>query len=177
MPQNMNESLATENLQRYLRQLSYHDPSITAPPIDGIFEDDTRQSLREFQVSHGLPATGRVDKRTWDALYASYRASLTKHTPPRAVAILPFLREPFELIRGSVGFPVSALQHMLRELSADYAGLDEVEITGIYDDKTVDAVKSFQRNNRLPQSGNTDIPTWNAIVDQYNFLFAAEPYS
>ena len=36
---------AVNNLQRYLRQLSYTDPDITAPPIDSIFEKATADSV------------------------------------------------------------------------------------------------------------------------------------
>lgn len=176
MPQKETEALAIENLQRYLRQLSYHDSAITAPPIDGIFESDTQQSLRDFQASHGLPATGKADKRTWDALYANYRASLTEHTPPRAVALFPFAIQPSEILPGNVGFAVSVLQHMLRELSANYSDLEDVAVTGTYDEKTAAAVRHFQSSNRMPETGNTDVPTWNAIVDQYNLLFATEPF-
>jgi len=175
MPQHQNEPIAIENLQRYLRQLSYHDPTITAPPIDGIFETDTQRSLKEFQASLGVPATGKADKRTWDALYAKYRASISEHTPPRAVPFFPFTRQNVEFTPGSTGFSVSVLQHMLRELSANYSSLENAEITGTYDERTANAVKLFQARNRLPESGNTDVPTWNAIVDQYNLLFASEP--
>ena len=60
MPQYPNEAQAIENLQRYLRQLSYSDASITPPPIDGIWERDTAQALRDFQRTRGIPETGIV---------------------------------------------------------------------------------------------------------------------
>ncbi|MBE6589383.1 MAG: hypothetical protein E7643_04320 [Ruminococcaceae bacterium] len=176
MPQYRNESAATENLQRYLRQLSYHNPAIFAPPIDGVFGSDTARSLRDFQGAYGLPVTGSADRRTWDVLYAAYRASRTEHTQPRSVAILPFLTTPVLITQGSHSFAVTVLQHMLRELSALYTELEEVEITGGYDDITYNAVKLFQKKNRLPESGITDVSTWNAVTDQYNMLFASEPY-
>ncbi|MBQ8310000.1 MAG: peptidoglycan-binding protein [Clostridia bacterium] len=176
MPQHTNEPLAIENLQRYLRQLSYHNPSIKAPPIDGIFESDTRTSLRDFQTLRGLPVTGKADRRTWDELYTSYRASLTEHTPPRTVAFFPFVRQTVELVPGNIGFAVSVLQHMLRELSANYNGLEPTDVTGTYDESTAQAVRYFQKHNSLPESGNTNASTWNAITDQYNILFATEPF-
>lgn len=177
MPQHQNESEAIRNLQRYLRQLSYHEPLILAPPIDGIFESDTRRSLQNFQSLYGLPETGVADRETWDVLYAAYRTSITENTPPRAISVFPFLSpEDTRLTLGSNAFSVTVLQHMLRELSVLYSPLLKVEITGIYDDPTYAAVKLFQEKNRLPSNGTTDVSTWNAIADQYNLLFAAEPY-
>jgi len=57
-----NQAPAVENLQRYLRQLSYDQPEIPAPPIDGIFESQTEEALRQFQRSRGLPVTGSADR-------------------------------------------------------------------------------------------------------------------
>ena len=48
MPQHPNQSIAIENLQRYLRQLSYDHPEIPAPPIDGVFESQTKDALNAF---------------------------------------------------------------------------------------------------------------------------------
>ncbi len=175
MPENRNESVAIEKLQRYLRQLSYRE-AITAPPIDGIFERDTRRSLEEFQALYRLPVTGSATRETWDALYAAYRASLTASTPPRAVLILPPMSESFPLTVGNDAFAVTVLQHMLRELSSLYSALERVDVTGIYDTATVAAVNEFQIRNRMPPSGNVDVPTWNAITDQYNILFSTEPF-
>ena len=171
-----NERETVQNLQRYLRQLSYHEPSISPPPIDGILASDTQRALREFQALYGLPATGKADRKTWEMLYASYRASLTANSPPRTVAFFPYTPQPAEITLGKESFTVSVLQHMLRELSANYSEAESVTVTGIYDRQTADAVRSFQQKNRLPESGSVDVPTWNAIADQYNFLFAAEPY-
>lgn len=175
MAKNRNESVATENLQRYLRQLSYRE-SITPPPVDGIFESDTKRALEEFQALYRLPVTGVATRETWDALYDAYRASLTASIPPRAVLILPPQSESFPLSNGSTSFAVNVLQHMLRELSSLYSGLEEVEISGNYDEATEAAVKEFQIRNRLNPSGSVDVPTWNAITDQYNILFSTEPF-
>ena len=76
MAQRPNEARAIKNLQRYLRQLSYHVPSITAPPIDGIFASDTQKALREFQEWQALPSTGIADRETWDALATQHNILL-----------------------------------------------------------------------------------------------------
>ena len=170
MPIYENEAQATAYLQRYLRQLSYHHPEITPPPIDGIFERDTEESLKDFQAMVGLPVTGRADRRTWDALYAMYRASIAENEPPRTVAILPFVAGEILLQKGDEGFTINVLQYMLRELGESLAELEEVEITGIFDDKTARAVRLFRAQNGLPEGETVDLVTWNTLVDRFNRL-------
>lgn len=174
MPQYENEAPAVRNLQRYLRQLSYHDPTITPPPIDGIFERDTERALRDFQRSQGFPETGSADRATWERLYERYRASLTEHTPARAVYFFPS-RENFALFeQPAAAFPIAVLQYMLRELGALYPEMEGVTPNGIYDDATRRAVRVFQEKNRLPADGKVNLPTWNAITDQHNILLYGE---
>lgn len=176
MQEYQNGAPAVRNLQRYLRQLSYHDSNISSPPIDGIFEEDTARALREFQKAHGLPVTGVADRRTWELLYAAYRASLNRHTPPREVAVLPFLAEEILLVPESEGFSVTVLQHMLHELSESHSEWEDIEVNGKFDTATTNAVRAFQKKNAIPPSGNVDLFTWNSIADQYNLLFAIQPF-
>src|SRR4051794_30145813 len=37
--------------------------------VDGIFGPQTEGAVRAYQRAHGLPVTGRVDARTWSALF------------------------------------------------------------------------------------------------------------
>ena len=64
-----NRREAIKNLQKYLRRLAASPDRANTIPIDGIFEDATKDALIEFQIRMGLPATGVADKRTWDILY------------------------------------------------------------------------------------------------------------
>ncbi len=163
---------AVENLQRYLRQLSYDEPSIPIPPIDGIFESQTENALREFQRLRGFPITGSADRATWERLYADYRSALAFNSPPRQISVFPLDPFGYVIVPGSGGFVVAAIQYMLLELHHSYSDLQNVVITGIYDEQTVNAVRTFQRLNGLSEDGNVGLLTWNAIADQYNVLFA-----
>ena len=64
MTNHPNHAAATEDVQRYLRQLSYGEPTIPPPPIDGIFDTRTTDALQRFQLLKGLtqpalPTRGR----------------------------------------------------------------------------------------------------------------------
>ena len=165
-----NHAAATMDLQRYLRQLSFAEPSIPPPPVDGIFDTRTTDSLRAFQRLKGLAATGIADADTWELLYADYRASLAANTPARPIAVFA----AGDLLQaGSIGFAVTALQYMLRELQHSHSALAEVAQTGIYDEQTANAVRILQKSALLPMTGKVDLLTWNAIADAYNLLFAS----
>ena len=168
MPQHETEAQAIRNLQTYLRQLSYHDASITAPPIDGIFDTDTQKSLMEFQTSHGLSPTGVADQAVFELLYAIYRASLAEHSAPLRLSVFPPFPENMRYTEGSQGFPVAAIQFILRELERKYGKIQLPDVTGVYDAATAQAVKAFQEQNALRPDGEVDRVTWNEMADQYN---------
>ena len=66
MADNHNEREAISKLQKYLRRLSQFDNDIRLVPIDGIYEEDTRLAVLEFQQKYGLPLTGVADRATWN---------------------------------------------------------------------------------------------------------------
>ncbi len=171
MPQsNENNKTAIMNLQRYLRQISY-DKSITRPPVDGIFERDTAQSVKDFQRMYGLPETGIVDQPTWELIFAAYRASLGRNAPNIPIYIFPRVPDGYEIKKGDQSFVVAAVQYMLSELQFNYSDLGKIEITGIYDDNTENAVRAFQLQNVLPRNDRVGKETWDELADQYNVLF------
>ena len=175
MPKFETESQAIQNLQTYLRQLSYHDPTIKAPPIDGIFDTDTKKSLMDFQASKGLPQTGVADQALWELLYATYRSSIAENAPPARMEIFPLLPLDTQFKLGDRGFVIAALQFMLRELERKYGFLISVSVTGEFDQITEAAVRNFQKQNALPPNGILNRITWNEITDQYNVLFSGFP--
>ena len=56
---------------------------------------------------------------------------------------------------------------MLNVLSAFISAIPSVSVDGIYGPATRDAVLAAQRYFGLPETGNVDINTWDAIYDQF----------
>lgn len=54
--------------QAVLDYLSQKHPPISAPSRDGFLDDPTAASILSFQKLTGLPATGNLDKKTWQQL-------------------------------------------------------------------------------------------------------------
>ncbi len=161
---------AVQNLQRYLRQLAFFESDIPQPAVDGVFGSVTQDALRAFQRSRALPVTGNADADTWELLYRDYRASLAQNSPPRYIAVFPISPIGYAIPLGSRGNAVTILQLMLRDLQYRYAFLADVEATGQYDEQTENAIRRFQAQNQIAQTGKTDQITWNAIADQFNTL-------
>ena len=156
-----------QNLQRYLRTLSYRYPEIPAPPVDGIFDSATRASLEAFQAIVGLPVTGEADRTTWEALYAAYLDALFNASLPTPLPVFPHNSEDYTAKEGDSGFLVVSIQHLLNELTTLYSFPSPVTESGVYDRDTADAVAYFQRLCLLRESGEVDKRTWNYLVGAY----------
>lgn len=63
---------------------------------------------------------------------------------------------------------VYVIQVMLGDISHTYDGLENVEVTGVYDEATCDGVKLFQHYHRMEETGNVDRKTWDALAASYN---------
>ena len=61
-----NEREAIFNLQRYLRQLSYHDTAIPSPPLDGVMDTVTTDALKAFQKSMRYVMACRPHRQAFD---------------------------------------------------------------------------------------------------------------
>lgn len=176
MNQHPTEREARRNVQRYLRQLSYFEPAIPPPPIDGVEGEDTTAAIKAFQKLEGLKETGTVDADTFDLLFAAYLASIEEHTLPDSISPFPATPEGYTLTPGN-GTPIVRLvQFMLREISAIYDMSANVIESGVYDAATSEAVGDLQYRNLLPVTGNMDKSTWNALARAYSlYLLYIEP--
>ena len=162
-----NEREAVRNIQRYLRRLSYTDPSIPPVPIDGIFGEATRESLVAFQKMNGLEGSGIADRESWEMLYKRYLAAADRYTPPSGFSVFPRVPDDYAIGVGEFSFAVSAVQFLLSEVSAIIDAIDQVPITGRYDIETARAVSLFQDASGLSVTGEVDLMTWEVLVDTY----------
>lgn len=165
------------NIQRYLRHLSFHDEHLGergAIPIDGIWESATEEALMNFQGTRGLPVTGIADRTTWDLLREEYERSVAINSPPAALDIFPRHTEGFAVRVGASGFLAEAVNYLLRELERLYYFRAPLPDGEVFDERSAELVADFQRRNRLPDSGEVDRLTWDAMVIQHNSLLGYE---
>ena len=159
-------------MQTMLRLLSQTDPLIPNVNPDGIFGPETEKAVLAFQVGAGLPPTGIVDFGTWTALTNAYRNALS--LTRRGLAIFPFPGGDYTVGKGEQSDLVYIIQLILSGIDVVYDIFDEIDISGIFDQKTEDAVRIFQRINRLPETGVVDSATWDRLALDHN-RFALNP--
>ena len=162
----MNEKNAICDIQKKLREMSYHDGDIPPVAIDGIYGEETRKSVVEFQKKYGLEPNGVVDRTTHDLLKEKYRETIEMYGYPEKVSVFPLNPENFALKKGDTTFATTVLQYMLAE-SAD-APFCLTEISGVYDDATEAAVRKFQECCGLDGTGEVDRRTWNRLTNLHN---------
>lgn len=158
-PLNLRE--ATYNLQKYLRAISFYDSRVLRPPLDGIFDEATQNSVRSFQASRGLNANGIVDKASWDAIYKEYKA-LERYSP---LPFFPSYPPDYAVELNEESAFVAIVQILLRELSAVYDEFEEIQISGIYDEATENAIKKLQRASMLEPTGKLDKNTYRRLLN------------
>lgn len=128
--------------------------------VDGIFGAKTEAAVRSFQGQKGLPVTGVVDARTWQALGETcVGPSPVPPTPVPPIPVPPSHERFCPVLRlGSVGPAVRLLQNLLKERGI-YTGV----VDGDFGGRTLRAVREFQRQQGLTVTGVVDGATWRAL--------------
>lgn len=152
-------------IQGYLYQLARQDERIPLVIPDGIYGPETVAAVRGFQQTASLPVTGEVDRRTWDAIVAAYRALRQEALP---IEVYP--STTYIIREGDDGTLVYMVQVMLNALADRYIDLSSVPVSGKYDAMTTKAVREMQERADLPTTGIVDQSTWNSIVMGVNTL-------
>ncbi len=166
-----NRGVGVSVLQYFLTYISRFVESVEPLEIDGDFGSATRDSVRSFQKTYGLPETGVVDLLTYNTIYNVYEGLIDSlDFTFRPGIALPF---PGIILRqGSEGEDVILLQNYLNEIGKTYSAIPAIPVTGYFGTQTEDAVKAFQTIFGLP--GNTSIvnaAVWNAIISVYEDLY------
>lgn len=84
-----------------------------------------------------------------------------------AVAGVPISWPGESLQNGSSGEAVRTIQEQLNRISQNYPAVPKVAADGIYGPATEEAVRTFQKIFKLPQTGVVDYRTWYKISEIY----------
>ena len=160
----------TENavleIQRILRGLDFYENNSARVKPDGIYGEDTRLLVKEFQGRYGLLPSGVVDYETWKLLHSVEAAHRDEAKIARAVHIFP-MYEKHEILPNSKNSYVYAIQMMLNEILNDHDGFNELEINGVYDAPTQNAVKLLRRKSLEDAPETIDALVFETIADEY----------
>lgn len=84
-----------------------------------------------------------------------------------AVSGVPLSWPGASLQNGSSGEAVRTIQQQLNRISDNYPAIPKIAADGIYGPRTEEAVRTFQRVFKLPQTGVVDYRTWYKISEIY----------
>ena len=108
---------------------------------DGLYGAATTKAVKAFQKQATLPASGKVDRGTWEALGLAARPELsvlmqgTKHP-----AVLSVQRALSKVLKKKIPNTISFSSTLARE------------------------VKTFQRRMKIPATGKVDVATWSTLM-------------
>ena len=142
--------------------------------IDGVFGPKTKNAVIAFQKSKDLPQTGEVDDVTWNEIYREFRGIVTTVFEGNVVpkTFIPFSGTTLRL--GSKGEEVTTLQQYINNIANIYPEISPVEVTGVYDEATMNAIMQYQKKFGLRVTGNVDRITWNSIGGTYLDIVSSE---
>ena len=138
-------------------------------PVNGIFDEATENAVKRFQSIFRLTQDGIVGRATWYKLvmlYTGVNKLAELESEGQRFFGLP-MEYPDAISQGNRGEKVSLLQYMLSVLAEFYPNQPFLEITGVFEETTKNAVLAFQKNNQLPQTGVVDAATWDLLYRQF----------
>lgn len=156
-------------LQYMLRKISQITGEIPLVTADGIYDDATREAVREFQRQNSLDPTGNVNKETWDKIFQKYKKSV--YASSIGEPIYPFTDPSYNSVIGEKSDIIMLMQIILSALSIIYDDFEDIKITGVNDEQTISAVKRFQGYHGLPQTGVLDKRTWDSAAKSFNAYY------
>jgi len=148
-------------IQSYLNFIATHHAEIPYLCVDGIFGLTTDQAVRAFQQAYDLKVDGVVGRETFNRLMSAYSEIYRTLSAEQRYLVFP----NYAFSQGDTGENVRLIQIMLDEAAGLNPALQPLAINGIYDAATTIAVRDFQRASNLIISGDVDILTWNALVE------------
>ncbi len=157
-------------IQFQLNRIAGNYPAIPKiSPARGDFNLITVAAVRKFQSIFGLASTGTVDEATWYQISYIYtvvkRLSELESEGVEYTSYTQIL--PTEIGLGYSGIGIDLLQYFLSVIGLFNSSFPQVQITGVFDNVTEEAVKDLQINNALPVTGVVDKTTWDLLYDQF----------
>lgn len=163
---------AVYEIQTYIRNISRIDGDIPSLVPDGIYGEETTESITAFQRKHLLPQTGRVNLATWNKLLEESDRALFALSEPMQTA--PAKSGDFPLKKGKKSHLNRNINLMLTRLSDYYDNFSGAYLSDEYTEDTERLIGIFQSASGISVTGETDKNTWNMLSSLYLILSEEE---
>ncbi len=158
-------------IQEQLNRIAINFPALPLIEVNGEYNSNTVETVREFQRLFVLPITGTVDRSTWyriSRIYASVKrlAELTSEGQRAVYNQQLYPGTPIKL--NSRGSEVQEIQFYLQRIARFNPVVQSPRLDGIFGNDTRNAVISFQRAYGLEPTGIIAEADWSRLVEIYN---------
>ncbi len=159
--------LDVKALHYYLKVISFFDPELPLLNVDGVYNENTRAMVSNFQEKYNLPVTGVVDSRTWIKIREVYDNSINS-IPSDMVEKRDEFYPGRVMSIGVSGSDVRKLQMLLYRVCEKFKNIPGVRVSGVYDDLTESSVNTLQKVFDMEQNGVAGSVFWYNLVDYVN---------
>jgi len=158
------DSRSVRGLQEMLRNISYYVEDVLGVIPDGNFNEDTKNSVVSFQRAYGLEPTGEVNAETWGRIRdVSNQVDIVYAQP----ILFPVFGKRVLINPGDEMAELYVVQAMLYSIFLVFPNAPQVDITGVHNENSVEAVVFVQEITGLEPTGVIDTLTYNQIAHLY----------
>ena len=161
------------SLQYMLRRLAEDHSFLPKLAVDGVFGEKTLEAVMLFQREFHLPVTGRVDRKTWEAIRRDWLSLEKRLADPRDLRAFPGERSRVEA--GDSRDYLVLPQTMFQVLSAYLDGIVPHRADGVHGPASQDNVRWLQRAAGQKDTGVMDAPAWGALSRLSEMFVVHEP--
>ena len=168
----LKENLVGEDikwLQTYLQAISRVYKKIPRIEVDGVFNKGTKHSVIAFQKEFELNDDGNIGVNDWNKLISVYDSLDSGKNINKSDILYSY--PGFNLELGDKDGYVTVLQQYINVIAKNNYRIDEIPVTGEFDNNTKIAVEKLQKEFGLKVSGIVDEITWEKISSTYEDLY------
>ena len=137
--------------------------------VDGVFNKGTKNAVIAFQKEFELNDDGNIGVNDWDKLVSVYDSLDSGKNINKSDILYSY--PGFNLELGDKDGYVTVLQQYINVIAKNNYRIDEIPVTGEFDNNTKIAVEKLQKEFGLEVSGIVDEITWEKISSTYEDLY------
>ncbi|MGM9637498.1 MAG: peptidoglycan-binding protein [Eubacteriales bacterium] len=167
-------------IQIRLNRISANYPAIPKIyPTDGNFGQETYNAVVKFQEIFNLTPDGIVGPGTWYRIIYLYNGIKRLNEIVSEGLEYADVERQFSgtLELGDSGTDVAGFQYFLLLIGQYRDTIPVIQVTGVYDQQTKEAVEAFQQDYGLPVTGVVTLADWDQIYRAYSGIIESLPDS
>lgn len=156
--------LIVKGLHYYLNVIAFFDSTLPMLEVNGVYNDNTKAMVMNFQKKYNLPVTGEVDAKTWTKIREVYFNTLN-NIPSEYVMYRDEFYPGRVMSIGMSGSDIRRLQNYLYQICQKYKNIPGVRVSGVFDDLTERSVINLQKRFNIEESGVVGPTFWSDMVN------------